>query len=51
MNTNDESDLYLCQGVGLSQTIDTIAVEEESTEVLSEICPDLIVIDAERKVR
>ena len=43
---NYESDFYLPQSAGLSCIMDTIAVTEESAEILSDIPPDLIVVDA-----
>jgi len=46
MVINYESDFYLSQGAGLSAIMDTIAINQESAEVLSKFSPDLIVIEA-----
>jgi len=43
---NYESDFYLPQGAGLSPIMDTIAVTEDSVEILSKISQDLIVVEA-----
>jgi Xaa-Pro aminopeptidase len=42
---NYESQIYLPQGAGLSNVIDTIEVDEQRCKIMSELPPDLIVVD------
>jgi len=42
---NYESQIYLPQGAGLSNVIDTIEVDEERCKIMSELPPDLIVVE------
>lgn len=43
---NYESDFYLPERAGVSPIMDTLAIEEKGTEILSRFPPDLIVVDA-----
>jgi hypothetical protein len=42
---NYESQIYLPQGAGLSNVIDTIEVDEDRCKIMSEFPPDLIVVE------